>query len=153
MAYVDLAGIKKVLKDNLFDYPADISNEIEFAESYINGRLAGHYPLRFDDVTKYPTVPLQIKWITAHLVGYKLWDSVVPLEGQDDDTAAGRWKKLADDWLSRLAEQDELLVLEDGTVIEITSGSALRFYPTGIREKASSEDNVPFFTRADAHKW
>ncbi len=152
MAYVVLADVKKILKDSLFNYPADIASEFEFAETYINGRLAGHYPLPFDDTGTYASVPTQIKWIAAHLVGYKLWDGVVALEGQTSDTAAARWKKLADDWLDRLVALEELLVLADGTVITITNGS-LRFYPSGIRDKAASTDNVPMFKRADAHEW
>lgn len=152
MAYVALGDIKKVLKDSIYDYPGDISDEIEFATTYINGRLAGHYPLPFDDTSLYASVPTQIKWIAAHLVGYKLWDQVVPLEGQTSDTAAGRWKELADNWLDRLVAREELLVLADGTVIDVSDGS-LRFYPSGVKDKADSADAVPMFTRADAHEW
>ncbi|KKL16337.1 hypothetical protein LCGC14_2496570, partial [marine sediment metagenome] len=107
MAYVALADVKKVLKDSLFPYPADITSEFEFAEAYINGRLAGHYPLPFDDTGIYASVPTQIKWIAAHLISYKLWDGVVALEGQTSDTAAIRWKKLADEWLTRLVKLEE----------------------------------------------
>ena len=152
MAYVELADVKKVLKDSLFNYPADITSEFEFAEAYINGRLAGHYPLPFDDTDIYASVPTQVKWIAAHLISYKLWDGVVALEGQTSDTAAKRWKKLADEWLTRLVKLEELLVLEDGTVISITNDT-LRFYPSGVRDKADSDKNVPMFKRADAHQW
>lgn len=152
VAYLAVGDVKKVLKDDIFNYPADIASEIEFAETYINGRLAGHYPLPFDDTAIYTTVPTQIKWIAAHLVAYKLWDQVVPLEGQLSDTAAARWKKLADDWLDRLVALEELLVLEDGTAIDVSNPS-LRYYPSGVRDKADSDDNVPFFSRADAHEW
>ncbi|KKN23768.1 hypothetical protein LCGC14_0901600 [marine sediment metagenome] len=152
MAYVELADVKKVLKDSLFDYPGSIASEFEFAEAYINGRLAGHYPLPFDDTDIYASVPTQIKWIAAHLVGYKLWDGAVALEGQTSDTAAKRWKKLADEWLTRLVKLEELLVLDDGTIISITNDT-LRFYPSGVRDKADNDKNVPMFKRADAHQW
>lgn len=152
MAYVELADVKKILKDSLFDYPGSITDEVEFAEAYINGKLAGHYPLRFDDTAHYATVPTQIRWIAAHLVAYKLWDHVVPLEGQSDDTAAGRWKKLADNWLESIISRDESLVLLDGTIVTV-SNEGLRFYPSGTRTKADSSDNDPYFTRAQAHEW
>ena len=152
MAYVVLKDVKKVLKDSILNYPSSIADEIEFARTYVHGRLAGHYPLPFDDTALYTTVPVQINWISAYLCGYKLWDQVVPLEGQTSDTAAMRWKMLADDWLMRLADLDELLVLADGTVIAISNNS-IRSYPSGVRTKAKNIDNVPFFKRADAHEW
>lgn len=152
MAYVALADVKKVLKDSILNYPANIASEIEFARTYVNGRLAGHYSLPFDDTAIYASVPTQIKWIAALLTGYKLWDQVVPLEGQVSDTAAIRWKELADQWLARIATAEELLVLADDTVISI-SDSSLRSYPSGIRSKADDDDNVPYFKRADAHEW
>ncbi len=152
MAYVVLADVKKVLKDSIFNYPASITDEIEFARTYVHGRMAGHYPLPFDDTALYTTVPVQIKWISAHLIGYKLWDPAVALEGQTSDTAAMRWKMLADDWLMRIASLEELLILADGTVIAISNNS-IRSYPSGVRTKAKDADNVPFFKRADAHEW
>lgn len=152
MAYAAIADAKKILKEDYFTYPANVDDEEEFASSYIDGRLAGHYPLPFDDTSQYSAVPTQIKWIAAHLIAYKLWDQVVPLEGQNDDTAAARWKKLADDWLDRLRDREELLVLDDGTVIDF-SDSSIRFYPSGTRDKADSDDNTPFSTRAQAHNW
>ncbi len=152
MVYVVLTDVKKVLKDSILNYPSSIADEIDFARTYIHGRLAGHYPLPFDDTALYATLPTQIKWISAHLVGYKLWDLVVALEGQTSDTAAARWKKLADDWLDRIAALEELLVLADGTLIAI-SNSSLRSYPSGVRTKADDDQNVPYFKRADAHEW
>lgn len=153
MAYADVANVKKVLKDTLYSYPASIEDELEFAEAYVNGRLAGHYPLTFDDTSLYTSVPRQIKWITSYLVAYKLWDFVVPLEGQTDDTAAARWKKLADDWLDRLVAGDETLILDDGTLVVISNSGAPRFYPSGIKEKADSADNEPWFTRSQVGEW
>ena len=150
--YAALSDVKKVLKDSLFNYPASIADEVEFARTYLHGRMAGRYPLPFDDTSLYTTVPVQIKWISAHLIGYKLWDLVVALEGQTSDTAAARWKQLADDWLDRIANLEELLVLTDGTVIAISNNS-IRSYPSGVRTKAKDVDNVPYFKRADAHEW
>ncbi len=152
MVYAAVKDVKKVLKDSLLNYPASIVDEVEFARTYIHGRLAGHYPLPFDATELYASVPVQVKWISAHLTGYKLWDLVVALEGQTSDTAAARWKQLADDWLMRIASLEELLILADGTVIAISNNS-LRSYPSGVRTKAKDVDNVPFFTRADAHEW
>lgn len=152
MAYVVLADVKKVLKDSILNYPGSIADEIEFARTYLHGRMAGYYPLPFDDTSLYTTIPVQIKWISAHLIGYKLWDQVVPLEGQTSDTAAMRWKKLADDWLDRITALEELLVLTDGTLITISNNS-LRSYPSGVRTKADDDKNVPYFKRADAHEW
>jgi phage gp36-like protein len=154
VAYATTADVKKILKDTIFEYSVDIDEELDYATTFIDSALSGHFVLPFDDVTQYATVPVQIKWIAAYLVAYKLWDSQVSLEGQTDDTAAGRWLQTAKDWLAAIRDGEMALTLADGTAVTSgeTSGTP-RFYPSGTRTKAASEDNDPFFTRAQAHDW
>ena len=153
MAYADFEDVKKILKARFLQYPDDISNEIEFAEAKVNTMLAGHYTLRFDDLAAYTSVPIEIKWITSLLVGWRLEDQATVLEGQTSSTAGKRWKREAEDWLKCLAEGECRLTLEDGTLIDLPSSSLPRSYPDGVRSKAPSEDNDPFFTRDQAHVW
>jgi len=154
LAYLDIDDARKVLKENIFQYPADIDAEIEFAQTVINSKLAGFFTLPFDDVVTYATVPLEIKWIGALLTSYKLWDGVVALEGQADDTAAKRWHKEAMEWLECLREGRCSLTLVDGTIVvpPDTAGGP-RSYPDGVRTKADSADNDPLFTRAQVGSW
>lgn len=152
MAYATYEDIKNILKNNFIQYPDDITEELEYAEAEIHSALAGHYPLRFDDTALYAAVPVQIKWITALLVGWRLFDSVTVLEGQTDAIAGKRWHKDATYWLKRLGSGDSRLTTEDGTLIESES-SLPRSYPAGTRDKAPSIDNEPWFTRAQAGNW
>lgn len=154
MALVTITECQDVLSTDFVTYPADIDSEEDFAEAIINGHLGGIYELPFDDVSLYASVPPLIKWIAAHLVGYKLWDQRVVLEGQADDTAAQRWYNWAMDRLEKLRAGD--IVLLDGSNVLITSngsGSGPRFYPGGVKTKADEEDNTPWFTRAQAGNW
>lgn len=153
MPYATFDDVKKILKTSYIQYPDDIGDEIEFAEAMVDSHLAGHLALRFDDTAKYATVPIQIKWITALLVGWRLFDTVTILEGQVDQTAGTKWKKEAEDWLDCLVSGDCRLTLEDGTLIDATTSSLPRSYPAGTRDKASSDDNEPYFTRAQAGQW
>lgn len=153
MAYADFDDVKKVLKINLIQYPDDISDEVEFAEAMVDSHLAGNFALRFDDVANYASVPVQIKWITALLVGWRLFDPATALEGQTRSSAGERWKKAAEDWLECLATGACRLTLADGTIVDATESSLPRSYPSGTRDKALSDDNDPWFTRAQAGQW
>ena len=152
MAYATFDEVKKILKTNFMQYPDDITYELEYAEAEVHSYLSGHYPLRFDDATKYSEVPVQIKWITSLLVGWRLFDTVTVLEGQTDAIAGKRWHKDGINWLKALASGSARLTMEDGTLIESES-SLPRSYPSGTRDKASSENNDPWFTRAQAGQW
>lgn len=155
MAYAAIADVKNVLRDAHFSYPSDISAQLDYAEAQVNSKLGGRYALPFDDTSLYTSVPVQIKWITSYLVAYKLWDEVTLIEGQQNDTAAQRWLQHAMEWLDRIASGDERLTYSDGSLVDLPAGAsgAPRFYPSGIRDKADSEDNEPYFTRAQAHEW
>lgn len=152
MAYVTFDDVKKILKTNYLQYPDDITDEIEFAEAQVHSYLSGYFELRFDDTNLYTEVPVQIKWITALLVGCRLFDQVTVLEGQTDAISGKRWCKEATNWLKCLVSGDCTLTLEDGTPIN-NDTSIPRAYPDGVRDKAPAEDNDPMFTRAQAHEW
>ena len=153
MSYADFEDVKRILKTNLIQYPDDITDEIEFSEAVVDSHLAGNFALRFDDTNNYAAVPVQIKWITALLVGWRLFDPLTILEGQTGTSAGERWKKEAGDWLKCLATGACRLTLADGTLIEATESSLPRSYPSGTRDKAPSDDNDPMFTRDQAHSW
>lgn len=148
MPYTTIADVKTVLKPELFDYPADVDDEILWAESEVNSVLGSVYQLRFDDATKYDSVPEQVRWATALLTAYRLWDRAVALEGQQDDTAAEKWRAAAMATLTALKDGDTQLTLADGTVITTTSGGSPIRYPD-----YSSETGYPFFKRENAHEW
>jgi hypothetical protein len=152
VAYATFEEVKKILKTSYLQYPDDITDEIEFAEATVHSHLAGHFDLRFDDVAKYASVPIQIKWITSLLVGWRLIDPVVTLEGGTDKAPGKGWYDEAVAWLKCLASGDCRLTLEDGTLID-TESSLPRSYPAGTRDKADSENNEPWFTRAQAGQW
>lgn len=153
MAYVTIKEVTEILDNDLIQYPDDIDNQIEYAETKIDSRLMGAFDLKFDDVALYASVPVQIKWIAALLVGFRIWDAKTPLEGQQDSTAGTRWKREAEDWLKCLLKGDCGLTLDDGTLIGVSASMIPRAYPEGIRDKAPSAENIPWFTRAQAHEW
>ena len=153
MPYVTFEEVKELLTTDLVQYPDDIGNHIEYAEAKIDSSLLGSFDLRFDDVLFYASVPVQIKWIAALLVGWRLWDSATVLEGQQDSTAGTRWKREAEGWLKCLVKGDCGLTLDDGTLIGVSESMVPRAYPVGIRDKAPDEDNIPYFTREQAHNW
>lgn len=153
MSYTEVEFVQNVLQDDFLKYPANLVPFFEFAEAIINARLAGKYALPFDDTSLYPSVPVLIKWIASYLVGYKLYDKATAT--QDISSNRGEaWLAMAHDWLTKIAEGDYLLHLEDGTVVE-SAGSTTgpRAYPSGVRDKAPSADNTPLFTRAQAGEW
>ncbi len=153
MSYVDLSVIKRVLRDDYLRYPSEITEYTDFAEMEINSKLLGQYSIPFDDTGLYATVPPLIQWITAYLVGYKLYDERTSIE--DIDNPRGQtWWEMAQRWLDGIVEGSYLLHLEDGTVV-VSAGATTgpRAYPTGVRDKAPSADNIPYFTRADAGEW
>ena len=150
MAYAVIGDVQKILKTGFFTYPNDIDDEVEWAEARIDSKLAGVYALKFDDTGEYASVPVEINWITALLVAYRLWDGQTVLEGQRDDTAADKWHEEAMDWLTCIKAGDCRLSLADGTLIDLpTTTLVMRSYPDGVRTKADSADNDPKFTRAD----
>ncbi len=153
MAYCDIADVKKVLKDDLFEYGTDVDDQIAWAEGIIDSTLGGHFELKFDAVANYATVPVQVEWAAAHLAAYKLWDRQVPLEGQTSDTAAQTWHDEAMQLMTDLISGDKVLTLADGTIVTGKDTGSMRFYPDGARTKADADDNVPFSTRARAHEW
>lgn len=153
MAYVGLDFIKNVLRDDYLIYPADMASYMNFAETEINAKLVGVYPIPFDDIVFYAEVPALIQWIAAYLVGYKLYDERTSLS--DIDNPAGqRWWDMAQNWLNGIVEGTYLLHLPDGTIVD-SPGSTLgpSSYPSGVRDKAPSTENVPYFTRAQAGEW
>jgi len=153
MAYVELAYIKKVLRDDLLTYPSDITDYLDFAETEINGQLVGQFAIPFDNVALYAEVPSLIKWIAAYLVGYKIYAERTGTMNIED-TNGHRWWIMAQTWLQGIVDGKYDLILSDGTVVEETgSTSAPRSYPTGAKDKAPSADNVPYFTRAQAGEW
>ena len=155
MAYAVIADVKKILKIDFFDYPVDmdIGAETEWAEARINSKLGGIYTLRFDNTSFYPTVPVEIKWITALLIAYRLWDAQTVLEGQSDDTQADGWRKEAMEWLKCVAGGECRLMLDDGALVALPTTISMRSYPNGVRTKEPSEDNDPLFTRAQVGAW
>ena len=153
MSYADLDFVKNILRDDYLRYPSDLSDYSNFAQMEIDSRLAGQYLIPFDDVAVYATVPPLIQWVYAYLVGYKLYDERTSIE--DINNPKGQqWWEMAQRWLTGIVEGDYLLHLEDGTVV-VSAGSTTgpRSYPDGVREKAPSADNVPYFTRAQAGEW
>ena len=153
MAYVEVDYIQRVLRDDFLTYPDDLTPYLDFAQMEINAQLVGQYPLPFDDITKYTEVPALIKWIAAYLVGFKLYDERTAVE--DIDGSHGKmWWDMAQRWLKGIVEGDYLLHLADGTVLVGTgSTTGPRFYPSGVRDKAPSTDNVPYFNREQAGNW
>lgn len=153
MSYVDLDFATKVLKDEYLTWPADMTDYNHFAETEINARLVGLYAIPFDDPTLYPSVPPLIQWVAAYLIGYKIYDELTSIE--DLANPRGKeWWEMAQRWLGGIVEGDYLLHLADGTVVEgLGSTSGPRSYPSGVREKAPSTDNNPYFTRAQAGEW
>lgn len=153
MAYVELDFVKNVLRDDYLKYPADLDAYMNFAETEINSRLVAQFHIPFDDVAVYPTVPPLIKWIAAYLVGWKLYDervSTINMENAPHD----KWWSLAQSWLTGLMDGTYILHLDDGSVVgDSDSTTGPRAYPTGLREKAVSSDNVPYFTRSQAGEW
>lgn len=151
--YASLDFVKNILRDDYLRYPSEIDNHANFAEMEIDSRLAGQHSIPFDDVAVYATVPPLIQWIYSYLVGYKLYDERTSLE--DINNPKGQqWWDMAQKWLTGIVEGDYLLHLEDGTVV-VSAGSTTgpRSYPEGVRDKAPSADNLPYFTRADAGEW
>ena len=153
MSYVDLEFVKNVLRDDYLVYPTDMAIYNDFAQTEINSRLAGTFSIPFDDITLYSAVPPLIKWIAAYLIGYKLYDERTSFENIENSRGT-EWWNMAQMWLNGLVEGTYLLHLANGTVVEnLGSITAPRFYPNGVRDKAPSTDNVPYFTRAQAGEW
>lgn len=151
--YATLDFVKNILRDDYLRYPSDIANYADFAEMEIDSRLAGQYIIPFDDTAAYATVPPLIQWIYSYLVGYKLYDERTSIEDLNNPKGQ-QWWEMAQNWLKGIVEGDYLLHLEDGTVV-VSAGSTTgpRSYPDGLRDKAPSADNIPYFTRADAGEW
>lgn len=154
MSYVELDFVKRVLRDDYLVYPENMDDYDSFAKAEINARLAGTYLVPFDDIAIYPTgVPPLIKWIAAYLIGYKLFDERTSLEGLDNPKGL-EWWNMAQMWLLGLSGGDYILSDPLGVpVISIGSITAPRFYPSGYKNKANSDENVPYFTRDQAGKW
>lgn len=154
MGYVELDFIKRVLRDDYLVFPQDFGVYDEFAQAIINARLAGVYIVPFTEGTPCAEIPMLVKWITAYLVGYKIFDERTSFEGLPDDNKGQEWWDMAHSLLTGLAEGTYLLHCADGTVIEsLGSVTAPRFYPSGVRDKAPSADNLPYFSRDQAGNW
>jgi hypothetical protein len=153
VSYVSIDFIRNVLRDDFLKYPADLDPYLSFAEAEINSQLIGTYALRFDDTLIYPEVPAMIQWIAAYLVGYKLYDERTAIE--DLSNSRGQlWYDMAQRWLRGIVEGTYLLHLADGTVIGgAGSTTGPRSYPSGVREKVPSAENIPFFNRDQAGNW
>lgn len=153
MAYADYDEVKKVLKEQFASFPPDLSDHIELAQAKVNSVLAGFYTLPFDDTATYSSVPVQIKWITALLVAWKLFDELTVLESQADSTQADAWKEEAESWLKQIREGSMRLTLADGTLVALlNNGTGVpRFFPSGTRKVET--DNDPYFRRSQAHEW
>lgn len=151
--YTTLDFVKKVLRDDFLTYPQEMAPYYDFAEAEINARLLGTYDIPFDNIALYPDVPVLIQWIAAYLIGYKLYDEHTALENLENHRGH-QWWAMAQLWLTGLVEGTHLLHLADGTVV-VTLGSTTspRFYPNGVREKAPSTDNLPFFKRSQVGEW
>jgi hypothetical protein len=151
--YVELDFVKRILRDDYLIYPEDMSDYNNFAETEINSRLVGQFAIPFDDTALYPTVPPLIQWIAAYLIGYKIYDERTSVE--DLANSRGKeWWEMAQRWLTGIVEGTYLLHLEDGTVVDsVGSTTGPRSYPAGVRDKAPSTENVPYFTRAQAGEW
>lgn len=152
MAYVTIDKIQNVLSVDFAAYANSVDTEIGWAESEIDSLLGGHYSTPFDDTSLYSAVPPTIEWIAALLTGWKIWDAKTVLEGVEDDTAAGRWKEMAYKAIAELKSGERTLINVDGTTVSKTT-SGPRFYPSGVKEKADSADNLPYFKRAQAGEW
>ena len=153
MAYVDLAFVKKVLRDDYLRYPSDLTDYDNFAQTEIHSRLRGKFTIPFDDTNNYASVPPLIKWVASYLIGYKLYDERTSFDSSE--TSKGQqWWDMAQHWLTGLVEGDYLLHLADGTAVE-GSGSTTqpRSYPSGVRDKAPSTDNTPLFKRSQVGEW
>ena len=149
MPYTTIDDVRTILKPELYDYPSNIDDAIGWAESEVHSIVGGVFPLRFDNTALYASVPSQIRWTTALLTAYRLWDRQVPLEGQTDDTAAEKWRSAAQATLMALRDGDSKLTLEDGTLVQVSgsSVSAPRY------ADFSSDDDYPFFKRSQAREW
>lgn len=153
MSYVELDFVKRVLRDDYLVFPESIDDYDNFARAEINARLAGTYLIPFDDIGLYASVPPLITWIAAYLVGYKLFDERTSMEDLDNSKGTEWWNQ-AQLWLTGLASGEYLLSDADGIpVTAIGSITAPRFYPNGVRVKANSDENIPYFTRDQAGKW
>lgn len=155
MAYVTVVEVRRLLKAEYLEYPEDLTEHHSNAQATIDGKLAGHYVVPFDNVTIYAEVPLQIKQIAAWLVGASIWGQTTVLEGAVNSDKAEEWVEMAMLWLTEIAGGDMSLTDSTGVVISSTTanGEGIRSYPGGVREKAPSSDNNPIFTRAQAGEW
>jgi hypothetical protein len=155
VAYASIEFIENVLRDEFITYPSDLGPYLNFAQTIIDSRLIGAYATPFDDDTLYPGgVPALIQWVTAYLVAFKFFDERTAIENLGEDNAGKRWWDLAMALLGGIVDGAYLLYLADGTlVIGTGSTSGPRSYPSGVREKAPSADNIPYFTREQAGNW
>jgi len=152
--YVDVGFIQNILRDEFTTYPQNLDDYLSFAQTVIDARLVGLYDTPFDDTAVYPDVPMLIQWIAAYLVAYKLFDAKTSIVEGNENSAGQRWWDMADSLLGGIVDGAYLLHLADGTVI-VGSGStnSPRFYPSGVREKAPSAENIPYFSRDQATNW
>lgn len=151
--YAPLDFVKRILRDDFLTYPQDMGLYYDFAEAEINSRLLGTYTIPFTANPPYTDVPMLIQWITAYLVGYKIYDEMTALENLENHRGH-QWWAMAQLWLSGLVEGTHLLHLADGTVVvSLGSTTSPRFYPNGVRDKAPSADNLPLFTRSQVGEW
>lgn len=154
MSYAELDFVKRVLREDYVDFPKDFGVYDEFAQAIINSRLAGIYTVPFTVGSPCAEIPALVQWITAYLIGYKIFDERTSLEGLPADNKGTEWLEMAHSLLTGLVEGTYLLYCADGTVIEgLGSITAPRFYPDGIRDKAPSADNIPYFNREQAGNW
>lgn len=153
MAYADYEEVKIILRDQFASFPDNLDSQIEMSEAWINSKLAGFYTLPFDDTGEYASVPVQIKWISALWVAWKIFDELTVLEGQPDGNAGVMWKKNAESWLEQIREGSMRLTFADGELIPLLNNGtgAPRFFPSGTR--TVDGDNDPFFKRSQAHEW
>ena len=153
MAYADFDDARMILPDTVAEYPTAITQHQEFARMYVDSKLAGIYDLPFDSATLYALgVPVQIKWIAALLIAYRIWLELTVVEGLTDATAGGRWKQEADDLLDCIQSGNCKLTNSDGTIATAASGgSAPRFFPADVT--TLDEDNEPYFHRDQAYEW
>ncbi len=155
MAYADYEEVRKILREQFAAFPDDLTDQVEIAEAWVNSKLAGFYSTPFDDVSLYTEVPVQIKWITAYWLAWKLYDELTVLETTphiNTTTSAADWKQMAEDWCQEIREGEMRLTYEDGSLVPITNGTgAPRFAPSGAA--VVNTDNEPFFSRDQAHEW
>lgn len=154
MSYITVTEVERLLRADFIQYPEDIDEHHEYGQAMVDGRLGGHYVLPFDDVATYATVPRQIEQIMAWFIGASLWDQATTLEGAVEDDQAERWRTEAGEWLAYIISGDMALTTDAGLVIvSISDSGGVRSYPTGLRDKADDDQNVPLFTRAQAGEW